>query len=173
MVRYREALVLDAAFNPLAVVPWQRAVTLFVGRKARVLESQGTVTGRGWEVQIPSVLVLLGYIRRFVTGGVAFSRGNVYLRDKWTCQYCAQRFGSTKGLTLDHVVPRSRGGPSSWTNIVTACIPCNARKADRTPKEARMKLLAEPVQPRWLPTKTPGAKGNVPEDWKSYLSWVV
>ena len=172
MVRFREALVLDAAFNPLAVVPWQRAVTLFVSRKGRVLESQGTVTGRDWELPIPSVLVLFDYIRRFVSRGVAFSRGNVYLRDHYTCQYCGHRLSGGRGLTLDHVVPRSRGGPSTWENIVAACIPCNARKADRTPREARMKLLKEPVQPRWLPAKTPASRANVPEDWKSYLSWV-
>lgn len=171
MVRFREALVLDAAFNPLAVVPWERAVTLSIGRKARVLESQGTVAGRGWTVEIPSVLVLLSYIRRFVTRGVAFSRGNVYLRDQHTCQYCAKRFGGTRGLTLDHVVPRSRGGTNTWENVVTCCVPCNSHKASRTPREARMRLLKEPVRPAYLPHKVAKVREDTPREWREYLAW--
>lgn len=171
MTRFREALVLDASFNPLAVVPWERAVTLTVGRKARVLESQGVVTGRNWEVAIPSVLVLISYIRRFVNRGVAFSRSNVYLRDGHACQYCGKRFGGTRGLTLDHVIPRAQGGTNTWENIVAACVPCNARKADRTPKEARMKLLKEPIRPTWLPNKVAKVHGETPAEWKEYLAW--
>jgi 5-methylcytosine-specific restriction endonuclease McrA len=173
MVRFREALVLDAAYSPLAVVSWRRAVTLALARKARVLELQGTVTGCDWEIAIPSVVVLLRYIRRFIARAATFSRHNVYMRDRFTCQYCEQVFPGARDLTLDHVVPRSRGGSSSWDNVVTSCMPCNARKACHTPREAGMRLMRPPFAPRWLPRVPRRLPGRTPAEWQPYLAWAA
>jgi 5-methylcytosine-specific restriction endonuclease McrA len=93
--------------------------------------------------------VLAGY-NRLPTAAVAFSRRNIHKRDHWTCQYCGRQPGGAE-LTIDHVVPRSQGGVSTWENCVLACIDCNKHKADRTPAQARMKLHREPVRPAWKP----------------------
>ncbi len=99
-----------------------------------------------------------------------FSRENVYLRDDYTCQYCARRF-APKDLTLDHVVPASKSGRKDWTNVVAACRDCNHRKGDRTPLGANMPLLNEPRVPAWLPSLRPTFRmENVPETWEPYLS---
>jgi len=98
-----------------------------------------------------------------------FSRENVYIRDNYTCQYCAQRF-SPRDLTLDHVVPASKNGRKDWTNVVAACRDCNHRKGNRTPLAANMPLLNEPRMPDWLPTIQPALRlERVPENWEPYL----
>jgi 5-methylcytosine-specific restriction endonuclease McrA len=100
---------------------------------------------------------------------IRFSRLNIYARDGFTCQYCAVRF-ATEDLTFDHVLLRSRGGRTSWENIVTCCIPCNAAKADRTPDETGMKLRRRPGRPSFLPSITVKLGGAVPEEWRPYWS---
>jgi len=94
---------------------------------------------------------------------------NIYARDGFTCQYCAVRF-ATEDLTFDHVLPRSRGGGTSWENIVTCCLACNAAKADRTPVEAHMKLCRRPRRPTFLPSIAVRMGGTVPEEWRPYWS---
>ena len=114
-----------------------------------VLEGQPCVRTATLEIPVPEVIVLARY-GSVPARGVSFSRGNLYKRDQYTCQYCGARPGSEE-LTIDHVVPRSRGGTSTWTNCVVACIRCNASKADRTPGEARLLLRRKPVKPEWSP----------------------
>jgi 5-methylcytosine-specific restriction endonuclease McrA len=109
---------------------------------AEVAESIGTSTRR---IRVPRVLVLTTFDRLPRTR-VRFSRHNIYLRDENTCQYCAQRLPRAE-LNLDHVVPRSKGGSTTWENVVCSCIPCNLRKANRTPDEADMPLMTEPRRP--------------------------
>jgi 5-methylcytosine-specific restriction endonuclease McrA len=92
---------------------------------------------------------------------------NVYRRDEFTCQYCGAQPGASK-LTFDHVVPRARGGRTEWTNIVTACTPCNARKAARTPAEARMALLRPPARPAYMPAVT--ERDAQHDTWMGYLA---
>ena len=100
-------------------------------------------------IRVPRVIVLLAY-DHLPKARVRFSRFNIYARDDNTCQYCGRRFRRAE-LNLDHVVPRSRGGSTTWENVVCSCIPCNLRKGGRTPEEARMRLLRAPTRPRWTP----------------------
>jgi 5-methylcytosine-specific restriction endonuclease McrA len=100
-------------------------------------------------IRVPEV-VILRVFNGFVRQEVRFSRRNIFERDKNTCQYCGRRMPKTD-LTLDHVVPRSRGGIDSWDNLVLACMPCNVRKGNRMPDEAHMPLIRRPVKPTWLP----------------------
>lgn len=98
---------------------------------------------------LPEVIVLARYAGQ-PDRRVAFSRRNLFKRDRYTCQYCGKRPG-TEELTIDHVLPRARGGVSSWTNCVLACLPCNARKGDKTLREAALTLRCAPVEPTWAP----------------------
>ena len=159
-------LLLNASYEPMKVIPWQRAITLLVLNKVELVEAYDEmVRGLTVSFQLPSVVRLLRYARGR-TRGVKFSRMNVYRRDHFACQYCGSLPG-VDALTFDHVVPRAQGGKTEWTNIVTACITCNARKADRTPDQAGMALTARPVRPSWMCAVSPAdAQHDV---WKDYL----
>lgn len=119
--------------------------------------------------QLPSVMRLTRYVSHKRTARLKFSRENIYLRDNYTCQYCARQFPA-KELTLDHVVPASKFGRKDWTNMVTACRTCNHKKGNRTPLGAGMPLLNEPRIPTWLPSSTPEFNIEpIPETWRPYL----
>ena len=136
-------LVLNASFEPINVCSMQRAVVLVVKGTARVEEALDRVLhSPTMGMPAPSVIRLLEYIH-IPYERKSLSRKSILLRDHNTCQYCG-RTASTADLTLDHVVPRSRGGSSGWENLVACCRPCNNRKGDRTPDEARMRLLKRP-----------------------------
>jgi len=113
---------------------------------------------------IPEIIVLTEY-NGFINQKVKMNRRNIYERDAYICQYCGKRFNS-QDLNLDHVMPRSRGGKTTWKNIVTSCIECNNRKGNRTPNEAGMILLRKPVKPHWL---TQGRKFRFPKSWEDFL----
>jgi 5-methylcytosine-specific restriction endonuclease McrA len=117
-------------------------------------------------LRVPEVVCLAHY-DRLPGASVTFSRRNVAKRDHFTCQYCgAQPGGET--ITIDHVVPRSQGGVSSWTNCVAACLRCNARKADRTPEQAGLRLRKRPARPEWKPLD---AAGDVRiESWAKFVT---
>ena len=100
-----------------------------------------------YKVAVPDILVLTGY-HKIPQRDIKYSRENVYHRDGYVCQYCGKRFKRDE-LTLDHVIPRSLGGRGTWDNVVAACSPCNAKKADRTPEQAGMYLIHPPTEPRW------------------------
>ena len=137
-------LVLNQNYEPLNVCSVRRAFVLVDRGKAEILEN-----GRGYLhsptalYMIPSIIRLIYLIRRPRPQG-RLTRRDVFLRDRFTCQYCARH---TKDLTLDHVLPRHRGGSHDWKNVVAACKPCNHRKAGRTPPEAHMRLVREPFRP--------------------------
>jgi 5-methylcytosine-specific restriction endonuclease McrA len=160
-------LLLDNTYEPLKVIGWQRAVYLVFSGKAEVVEeSEKEVRSSSKSWKLPSVIRQFGKFKR--KGDVQFSRINIYMRDAWTCQYC-DRKRPTKDLTFDHVIPRAHGGKTNWTNVVTACRPCNSEKADKTPAQARMKLVKEPVKPKWLPAQMVLRMKEVPEEWKGYI----
>jgi 5-methylcytosine-specific restriction endonuclease McrA len=140
----RLTLVLNASYEPINVINAKRALTLVMGGKAYVEEPSGHfIRTSKMSVQIPSVIRLLVY-RRMPRQNRAVSRKSIMLRDRYECQYCHGAF-ETKKLTLDHVTPRSRGGGSTWENLVACCYPCNNRKADRTPGESGMPLARKPA----------------------------
>jgi 5-methylcytosine-specific restriction endonuclease McrA len=165
------ALVLNASFEPLHIVTWQRALQLlFQGKVEVVEESDQEVRTVRFTIKVPAVLRLLTYIplarKKEI---VRFSRVNIFLRDQSNCQYCGCKFNKTH-LTLDHVIPIVQGGKKCWENIVTACKPCNQQKGGRTPSQAGMQLIRKPKQPNWLPTASLQLGiTRTPERWKIYL----
>jgi 5-methylcytosine-specific restriction endonuclease McrA len=162
-------LLLNATFEPLKVVTWKKAVTMVVLGKVEVVEEYGRVIrGVTSVLPLPAVIRLHRFIRRR-TPFVKFSRQNLYVRDRGRCQYCGTPFDQ-KQLTYDHVVPRSKGGQTEWTNVVTCCMACNLKKGGRTPEEAGMSLLRKPKVPIWIPllAMSLGIE-KTPDPWKDYL----
>lgn len=166
-----QTLVLDQSYTPLKVVSWQRAIELLTLGKVEVLsEYNQEVRSTYLVIKIPAVVRLLKRFRRHKKP-VKFSRVNIYGRDDYTCQYCGEK-KTINELTYDHVIPRSQGGKTTWTNIVSACSTCNSKKAGRTPEQARMKLRKKPVQPVDMPAMfIQVSKTNVPDAWRDYLYW--
>ena len=126
--------------------------------------SVGTVSFR---IRVPRVILLLGF-DRFPKKEVKFTRHNLFERDRNTCQYCGKVF-DRRDLNLDHVVPRDRGGPTTWENIVCSCIPCNTRKANRTPAEAHMHLVRKPKRPKWRPFVQVSFGASIHDSWRHFL----
>ena len=171
-----QTLLLNATYEPLKVVHWKKAVTLWCQGKVEVISVYDNREIRAVSVsfKLPSVIRLLRYIRikrRF--DYVPFSRANIYARDRHRCQYCGQSHAIGE-LTFDHVIPVAQGGRKDWENIVTCCIDCNRRKGGRTPEEAGMRLIALPRRPESVPAVriTIGIR-NAPESWRDYLYWNV
>ena len=170
-----QTLLLNASYEPLKVVHWRKAITLFCQGKVEVIaEYEREIRAVSVTFKLPSVIRLLRFVkirRRF--DYVPFSRANIYARDDYACQYCNGVF-STADLTFDHVVPVAKGGKKDWENIVTCCVPCNRRKGGRTPHEAGMKLVRTPRRPHSAPAIriTVGLR-NAPESWRDYLYWNV
>lgn len=139
-------LVLNQSYEPLNICRVRRAVVLLYQNKAEMLENgSGFIHSASREFPVPSVIRLASMIRRPHRAERKLTRLEVFKRDQYTCQYCARQ---TRQLTLDHILPRYRGGQHTWENVVSACVPCNRRKAGRTPSEAGMRLSCQPVRPR-------------------------
>jgi 5-methylcytosine-specific restriction endonuclease McrA len=168
-------LLLNATFEPLKIISWQRAITLLSQGKVEVIDFYDRdIRGVSITFKLPSILRLLKLVRiKRAKREVRFSRANIYQRDKYSCQYCGIKYPA-EDLTFDHVIPQVQGGEASWENIVTACLACNNKKGGRTPQEARMRLIRTPMKPRWMPvvTLTIGIK-NAPLSWRDYLYWNV
>ena len=166
-----ETLVLDTSYRPLMRVSWQRAITLLFLNKIEIIEEYEDREVRSVTVSIkmPSVIRFLRSIRR-KKKAVKFSRENVYARDKGSCQYCKKRVTRSEA-TYDHVLPRSKGGKTTWENIVIACVPCNQKKGGRLPGPAGMKLATKPVKPKKLPDVrlTMFWSRGMPPSWKTWL----
>jgi len=161
----RRALVLNATYEPLSVVPTRRAVCLVLAEKAEVLhDDEGLMRSAHLELRTPLVIRLRYMVKVPFHRRTTMSRRAVFARDSHQCQYCGGHADS-----IDHVVPRSRGGQHVWENVAAACRPCNLRKRDRTPDEAGMRLLRSPCPPRELAWVVI-AVGGVPEVWKPYLA---
>lgn len=162
-------LFLDVDYRPLRIDDWTRAFVDVVLGKAEVVEysRDRTIKGVTREYPMPAVVRVLRRFRRD-RQVIRFSRLNIYARDAFTCQYCGQLLPS-EDLTFDHVTPRAAGGRTTWENIVAACVPCNAAKANRTPSQARMRLLRNPTKPRWLPAVTVAMDpSRLPPEWAAY-----
>ncbi len=161
-------LVLNASYEVLNVTGWERAVCLLFSGKAEVLEeSDRVIHSPSQEFRMPSVIRMNYYIRK-PRLSVPFSRTNVFIRDRYTCQYC----GCTRkahDLTLDHIIPRSIGGETCWENLVTACRRCNIKKGNRTPEMAGLKLLKQPRMPQFTPSIQHSYRG----EWGKYIPYAV
>lgn len=170
-VESARTLLLTQGYEPLQIISWQRAITLLALDKVEVVHEYDTeVRAPSLIVRVPSIVRLRKAFRRFAKP-VKFSRVNIYARDGYRCQYCGKKC-TTDELTYDHVIPRSKGGRTSWENIVSACYACNRRKANRTPAEAGMKLLAMPVRPTWMPSvQIRVSARSVPDAWRDYVYW--
>lgn len=168
-------LLLNATFEPLNIISWQRAITLLTQGKVEVIDSYDRdIRGVSITFRLPSILRLLKLIKvRRASREVRFSRANIYQRDKYACQYCGVNY-SPEGLTFDHVIPQVQNGEATWENIVTACLVCNNKKGGRTPREANMRLIRPPAKPKWMPVVTLrfGIR-NAPLSWRDYLYWNI
>jgi 5-methylcytosine-specific restriction endonuclease McrA len=145
MSLHRLCLVLNATYEPVTITTARRALTLlFKGAAVVEAVSTHTIHTAKLNIPIPDVIRLTRY-RRVPRLNRSVSRKGIMLRDQFTCQFCGKKL-PVGDLTLDHVLPRSRGGYSTWENLVAACYPCNNSKGDRTPQEAGMELLHQPRQ---------------------------
>lgn len=151
------------------MINWQRAVKLvFLDKVEVVEESEREIRSISVVMKVPSVVRLMGFVH-FRRREAKFSRKNIYARDGYRCQYCAKHFHGDD-LTCDHVVPRSRGGRTEWTNIVTCCVPCNRRKGGNTPAEAGLALIKRPTRPSWIwGFQVRFGRKNFPTKWRLYL----
>lgn len=160
-----KVLVLNASYEPLNITSWRRAVVLLLKGKAEQLEHRGKVIYTDFPQ--PTVIRLRYYVR-VPYKEIPLTRRNVLERDAHSCQYCEAKGDQ---LTIDHVIPRSRGGVDSWENLVAACVRCNVKKGSRTPKEAAMILQTKPRRPysslHFELVKY--TKGNSNQEWKKYV----
>jgi 5-methylcytosine-specific restriction endonuclease McrA len=185
----RPTLVLNRNWQAVGVATVSRSLQLVAAARARIVDprdyslytwsdwsrlipqpDEPAIQGVSFRIRAPEVISLTVYDGLPVSI-VTFSRRNLFKRDRYTCQYCGER---NTEMTIDHVIPRSRGGTSTWENCVLACLPCNMRKADRTPSEARMPLRKSPVRPAWKPMYARSTKRI--ESWDKFLSeayWTV
>ncbi len=181
-------LVLNRSFIPLHMTTVRRAFTLLYQDLARAVDQEfHTFDFQSWSelsvathsdtiglvdraIRVPRVIALTSF-DRFPRRTVRFSRINILARDQHTCQYCGRHFTRTD-LNLDHVNPRSRGGVSTWENVVTSCIPCNRKKAGRTPAEAGMKLIKKPIRPKWTPLYRFPMINTPYKEWQLFLDFV-
>ncbi len=162
----KPVLLLNASYEPLKVIHWKRALNLYFCNKAEILEHYDTIIRSvSLSIYMPSVMRLLNMTRYF-RRHIPLTRQNLLLRDGFKCQYCLKNLHPAIA-TIDHVIPRSKGGDSTWENLVTACPECNKKKGDKTPAEAGMILVAPPKKPVWLPIIK--AKDDLPESWKEYI----
>ena len=178
-------LVLNRVYQPVHVTSVKRAFSLLYQGIAKAIDDQyklyefsdwaelsaaehesvGTINRR---IRIPRVLVLSAY-EHLPKGRVRFSRLNIYARDGDTCQYCGRKLARNE-LNLDHIIPRSQGGKTSWENVVCSCVPCNLRKGGRTPEQAHMTLLKRPLRPRWTPFFRGSARRVTYREWLPFLT---
>jgi len=170
-------LVLNADFRPLSYFPlslwsWQDAIKAVVSNRVNVVsEYDREIRSPSWRFKLPSVISLKDYMP--VSRRVAFTRFNVFLRDRFCCQYCGQSF-AVHDLTFDHVIPKSKGGLTTWENVVAACSPCNLRKGNLMPRQAGMVPIIRPVEPSSYRLQENG-RGFPPnflhQSWRDFLYW--
>ena len=168
------ALVLNADYRPLSYYPlslwsWQDTIkAVFLDRVNIVSEYDAAVRSPSFEMRLPSVVSLKSYIKP--ARNPAFTRFNVFLRDKFECQYC----GSIEDLTFDHLVPRSRGGQTTWENVITACSPCNLKKSNKSCREIGMWPSQMPFRPTIHDLHNNGRRfppNYLHDSWMDFLYW--
>ena len=187
-----KVLVLNRLWQAVNIVGAQRAFSLLLQDHAQVIDtgdgSFQVMNAAEWlelsaleqpaahepyvqtvrlRVRVPKVLLLRSY-DKLPMQEVRFTRDNLFERDRYRCQYCVNNFAEHE-LNMDHVIPRAKGGRTSWENIVTSCIPCNTRKANRLPHQASMHLMKKPERPRWRPFISSLIDQNYDSDWDHFI----
>lgn len=188
-----DVLVLNRSFYAIQITSWQRALALVYADHAQVVDQEyrtysfedwremsqavkehpsGIISTPQFKIAIPEVIALKLY-DRLPTTEVKFTRRNIYEHYSYRCCYCGHKFASVD-LNLEHVLPRSRGGKTSWSNIVTSCIPCNLKKGNRLPEEAGMNLLIKPNKPKWRGglSLVLGSPAKMRTSWQRFLDTV-
>jgi len=178
-------LVLNRSYLPVHVTSVRRAFALIYRDVARAVDKEyqtfdfeqwhhvdgepaiGTAKG---PIRVPRVILLVTY-DRIPKRQIRYSRVNIFVRDKYTCQYCGAKPPRSE-LNLDHVVPRSMGGKTTWDNVVASCVDCNRRKGGRTPQQARLRLRRKPSRPRWTPLMNLAISHSRYEEWQPFLGIV-
>ncbi|MCL4479071.1 MAG: HNH endonuclease [Deltaproteobacteria bacterium] len=181
-----EVLVLNKSFLPVNITTVKRAFILLYQGIARVVDDQFIVFNfNDWAqlkaeydddivgivnrvIKVPRVIVLTAY-DRLPKKHVRFSRMNIFSRDKDTCQYCGRKFARAE-LNIDHIIPRSLGGLSTWENVVCSCVDCNKKKGGRTPEQAAMKLRRKPAKPEWTPYSVFNFRHHLYKEWAPFLN---
>jgi 5-methylcytosine-specific restriction endonuclease McrA len=159
-------LLLNANYEPLHVCTTKRALGLLITGKAEMLHNgRGIIRTVRLSIPRPSV-IRLGYMVKRPRPRVKLTKQEIFRRDQYTCQYCGTK---AKGLTIDHIIPRSRGGKHSWSNLVTACPECNRKKGGRTLQEVKMRFINPPHEPQATAIYLYGSYLNNNELWRSYL----
>jgi 5-methylcytosine-specific restriction endonuclease McrA len=162
-----KVLVLNQSYEPISICSVKKAILLLLLTKAELIAPKDGLVLRSVnnKVPLPSIIRLSRYIK-IPHKKIELSRKNILRRDGYRCQYC----GTTSGnLTVDHIIPKSRGGTDTWENLVTACISCNNKKGNRTPEEAGMKLLAKPRKPNHIIFIKSFVGSSIDSQWKPYL----
>lgn len=161
-----KTLVLNSNWMPIRVIDWKRAFVIFFRGRAEVLELHNkqikTTSGVYYR---PAVIRLIDY-RKMPKTTMNFSKRSVLIRDDYTCQYCGARL-SSRNTTVDHVIPKHRGGPTDFTNVVACCFPCNSRKGSKMPNEFKPGLRKTPKHPK--PTDYVFQTNKIEEVWKNYI----
>ena len=181
-----DVLVLNKNFVPIHIITWQKAMSLLIQEAARAIDDDYIVYPfEDWlvfseiddrypkvltvkhKISLPEIIVLRKYDRLPVRD-IKYSRQTLFQRDNYTCGFCGNKF-DRKVLTVDHIVPRAQGGRTHWDNTVTACVSCNAMKADRTPEQAGMPLLFKPKKPKWVGPLTKIKADHPCKSWHKFL----
>lgn len=191
MKKLHDVLVLNKAWIPIHIVCWKKSMSLIYQDHAHSLDREfiaydfknwleystknaddyAKVHSANWTIAIPEIIVLTKY-DKLPARDVKYSRENIFHRDHYKCQYCGQVFPA-KQLTVEHVIPKHHGGKAVWNNIVSACSPCNNKKANRTPEQAHMRLLKKPTKPSWLnPLTNARGKTQICVSWKKFMDRV-
>ena len=181
-------LVLNKFFIPVSVTSLKRAFILLYGGAAKaVAPDYETFDFQSWSeistaktedcistvtkvIKAPRVIILVRY-EGYYKKQPKFNRLNIFRRDDWNCQYCGKSFSKNE-LTIDHVLPRSMGGKSTWENVACCCAKCNRKKGGRTPEQAKMKLLSKPKKPKWDPFSSIYVKAIKYKEWEPFLNFV-
>jgi 5-methylcytosine-specific restriction endonuclease McrA len=191
MKKLHDVLVLNKAWIPIHIISWKKAMCLIYQDHAHSLdndfiaynfedwtkfsikngEDYAKVHSASLAIAIPEIITLVRY-DKLPTREVKYSRENVFHRDHYKCQYCGNIF-PIRDLTVDHIVPRSKGGKTIWNNIASSCKPCNNIKANRTPEEAHMRLIRKPIKPKWLnPIDNVKGKIYICKSWLKFMDRV-
>lgn len=166
----RRTLILDANYQPVAIVSWQKALCYVLLEKAVVIEEYADFVVRSISktFNVPKILRVLNSAK-VKDKRISLTSHNIYKRDNYTCAYCLTTM--IKGeLTIDHIVPLCQGGRNTWENLITACTDCNGKKGGKTPEQANMPLKFKPYQPKWTPKNALTYK---PEEFSFWKEWLI